>query len=202
MSWNNVTLTQNYISNYVPILCLIFSISGSTIACIALGLIFYGRPIVRHLVYGPVAGAVIGGASSYYTSNPVYAIVVGVTGGMLQTIFMSIQQYLVNSKGNRPLTTVSFTLFGIQGLIGSAFAVGWKEIIESYSNGLPYTPLGVDSAPLILYGLISAGMGLGFGLIIGVLIFLVNGHLRHHHFADRTYWLMEDGISDGTIPEV
>jgi hypothetical protein len=89
-------------------------------------MIFYGRPVVRHLVYGPVAGAVIGGASSYYTSNPVYAILVGVVGGILQTIFMSIQQYLVNSKGYRPLTTVSFTLFAIQGLVGSAFAVGWK----------------------------------------------------------------------------
>lgn len=117
---------SNEISNYVPILCVVFSVSGSTLACMALGLIFYGRPIVRHLVYGPVAGAVIGGASSYYTSNPVYAIVVGVAGGMLQAIFMSIQQYLVNTKGNRPITSVSFTLFGIQGLVGSAFAVGWK----------------------------------------------------------------------------
>lgn len=67
---------------------------------------------------------------------------------------------------------------------------------------MPYNPLGVDSAQLILYGLISAGIGLGFGLVIGLLIYLVNGHLRHHHFADRTYWLMEDGISDGTIPIV
>ena len=81
---------------------------------------------MRHFVYGPIAGAVIGGASSFYISNPVYAFVVGVAGGMLQTIFMSIQQYLVNSKGIRPLTTVSFTLFGIQGLVGAAFAVGWK----------------------------------------------------------------------------
>ncbi len=53
-------------------------------------MIFYGRPIVRHLVYGPIAGAIIGGASSYYTSNPVYAIVVGVTGGIIQTIVMVI----------------------------------------------------------------------------------------------------------------
>ncbi len=126
MGWHNFTNPNNAILNYVPILCVFLSISGSTISSMALGLIFYGRPIVRHLVYGPVAGAVIGGASSYYTSNPVYAIVVGVAGGMLQTIFMSIQQYLVNTKGNRPITTVSFTLFAIQGLVGSAFAVGWK----------------------------------------------------------------------------
>jgi hypothetical protein len=48
-----------------------------------------------------------------------------------------------------------------------------------------------------LYGLICAGFGLGFGLITGILIVLVNGHGRNHHFADRTYWVMEDGISEG-----
>lgn len=125
MDWHT-SATLNLFSYYTPIICVIFSIAGSTFACIGLGLIFYGRPIVRHFVYGPIAGAVIGGASSFYISNPVYAFVVGVAGGMLQTIFMSIQQYLVNSKGIRPLTTVSFTLFGIQGLVGAAFAVGWK----------------------------------------------------------------------------
>lgn len=124
MDWSN-TLTNPF-SNYTPILCVIFSISASTISSIALGMIFYGRPIVRHLVYGPIAGAVIGGASSFYTSNPVYALVVGATGGMLMTIFMSIQQYLVNTKGYRPIATVSFTLFGILGFVGSAFAVCWK----------------------------------------------------------------------------
>lgn len=122
--WHNTTF--NLFLTYTPVLCILLSISGSTISCIALGMIFYGRPIVRHLVYGPIAGAIIGGASSYYTSNPVYAIVVGVAGGMLQTIFMTLKQYLVNSKGHSPIATISFTLFGIQGFIGSAFAVGWK----------------------------------------------------------------------------
>ena len=62
---------------------------------------------------------------------------------------------------------------------------------------MAYTSLGIDSHPLILYGLICAGFGLGFGLITGILIVLVNGHDRNHHFADRTYWVMEDGISEG-----
>lgn len=123
--WHETDLVNPF-SLYTPVLCVILSISASTLCSVALGLIFYGNFIVRHLVYGPIAGAVIGGASSYYTSNPVYAIVVGLTGGLLQTIFMSLKQYFVNTKGHRPITTVSFTLFGIQGFIGSAFAVGWK----------------------------------------------------------------------------
>ena len=34
------------------------------------------------------------------------------------------------------------------------------------------------------------------------MILLTNSHRRHHHFADRTYWLMEDGISDGVVPVI
>jgi hypothetical protein len=67
------------------------SISGSTLATISVGLIAKRGLVIRHLVYGPVAGAIMGGASSYYTSNPVYALVVGVAGGALQTIFMVIK---------------------------------------------------------------------------------------------------------------
>ncbi len=88
--WHRNESGNNLFSFYTPVLCVLLSISGSTISSIALGMIFYGRPIVRHLVYGPIAGAIIGGASSYYTSNPVYAIVVGVTGGIIQTIVMVI----------------------------------------------------------------------------------------------------------------
>jgi hypothetical protein len=126
--WSTNT-TNNLFSVYTPVICVILSISGSTLASVALGLLIYGRPIVRHLVYGPIAGAVIGGASSFYTSNPVYAIVVGVTGGLLQTVFMSFKQYFVNTKGWKPISTVSFSLFAIQGFVGSAFAVCWKQII-------------------------------------------------------------------------
>lgn len=196
LNWDD---SNNLFKNYVPVLCIILSVSGATIAAVAMCLIFYGRLVVRYLVYGPVAGAIIGGASSYYTSNPVYAIVVGVAGGMLQAIFMRIKHWMVDTKGYRPITSVSFVLFGIQGIVGTAFAVGWKEIIEQNSNNLPYVPNGQNSAPLILYGLISAGIGAAFGIFIGFLILLVNGHHRHHHFADRTYWLMEDCLSDSPV---
>lgn len=126
---------------YTPVLCIILSISASTLTSIAISLIAKGDLVVRHLVYGPVAGAIIGGASSYYTTNPVYAIVVGVTGGALQTIFMLIKQNRVEN-GMRPFTTISWSLFGIQGFIGSAYAVCWKEIVESNSDGLSYTAIG------------------------------------------------------------
>lgn len=126
-TWHQTTTTANlnpYLY-YTPVLCVILSVSGSTLTTIALGLIFKGRLVVRHLVYGPVAGAIIGGASSYYISNPVYATLIGCIGGIMQTIFMLIKQNRVEN-GWHPITTVSFSLFGLQGLVGSAIAIGWK----------------------------------------------------------------------------
>lgn len=44
-------------------------------------------------------------------------------------------------------------------------------------------------------GLLSIGMGLGFGLIAGIFIVLFVAHKRQDHFTDTTYWVDDDGIS-------
>ena len=90
-SWQSTNSSINSFTLYTTVICVILSISASTLTSIAIGLIVKGNLVVRHLIYGPVAGAVIGGASSYYTSNPTYALVVGAAGGILQTIFMLIK---------------------------------------------------------------------------------------------------------------
>lgn len=57
-----------------------------------------------------------------------------------------------------------------------------------------------------LISLISAAMGIGFGLIAGLLVMLVSGHTREDHFHDFTYWLRDDGIrydiGDPALPGV
>lgn len=119
--------TNNTFLEYTPLLCIIMSISGSTLTTMAFCLLFKGKLIIRYLIYGPVAGAVIGGAASYYTSNPVYALVIGVIGGFVQVIAMWLKQKLI--QGGSLATTSSFSVFGIQGILGSSIAIGWKEII-------------------------------------------------------------------------
>lgn len=42
--------------------------------------------------------------------------------------------------------------------------------------------------------LVSAAMGIGFGLIAGVLCLAVAGHTREDNFIDYTYWDNDDGI--------
>ncbi len=132
---------NNKFLRYTSIICVILSIAASTLTTISISLISKGGLVVRHLVYGPIAGAVIGGASAYYTTNPVYAIVIGVVGGIIQTICMLIKENVVN-KGMKPITTVSFSLFGLQGLIGSAIAIGWKAIVENNSDNFTYFHIG------------------------------------------------------------
>jgi hypothetical protein len=51
---------------------------------LSISLIFFGRYRARDLIYGTIAGAFSGGASSIFTSNIVYAMVAGFTGGALQ----------------------------------------------------------------------------------------------------------------------
>ena len=43
-------------------------------------------------------------------------------------------------------------------------------------------------------GSLSAGMGVGFGLIIGILVFACAKHEKIDHFEDHTYWVDDDGI--------
>jgi hypothetical protein len=92
------------------------------------------------------------------------------------------------NKGMKPITTVSFSLFGLQGLIGSAIAIGWKAIVENNSDNFIYVHIGEDSAIFILYGLICAGIGLGIGILSGLLVWIINNHTRENQFTDKTNW--------------
>lgn len=49
-----------------------------------------GRINPRDLIYGAVAGMIAGGAPSYFTSNIVYALIVGFTAGLFQAFFQNI----------------------------------------------------------------------------------------------------------------
>lgn len=43
-------------------------------------------------------------------------------------------------------------------------------------------------------GLISAGIGLAFGLGVGLLVLLVNNQISREYFEDFFYWYSSDGI--------
>jgi ammonia channel protein AmtB len=95
-----------------------------------------GILIARDAIHGPIAGAIACGASALYITNPVYAFVAGASGGICQAIIQNVIEKTA-AKKKIIISTVSWSLFGIQGLIGAGFAAGWKAIAFTVSNSMP-----------------------------------------------------------------
>jgi hypothetical protein len=85
VSYQNTTTSNSFLS-YTPFLSIIFSVSSSLMGSMSIGFIFFTRFRIRDLIYGTIAGAFSGGASSIFTSNIVYAMTAGFTGGAIQVI--------------------------------------------------------------------------------------------------------------------
>jgi hypothetical protein len=96
------------------------------------------------------------------------------------------------------VSTVSWSLFGLQGLIGAGFASGWKAIsYNTHDNSLvPIAGQLYDFNPQFEFyaGLISAGIGAAFGLGAGILIYIFNGQTSSQYFEDYFYWQNDDGL--------
>lgn len=115
-----------------------YSLCAATIASFIWSSVFNGHLVVRDVIFGPVAGGVIAGTASLYVVNPVYAMVMGFTGGSIQVIGQNlIEKYWTRNK-YQIVNSTSFILFGVQGLLGSAFASGWNAIIWTHSEGFFY----------------------------------------------------------------
>jgi hypothetical protein len=83
------------------------------------------------------------------------------------------------------------------------FATGYRNIIRYNSNGINFNASSVDYSPgyELLIAVISAGIGLGFGVLAGIIIVFLNGHNREDLFNDREHWINDDGLSNFTVKE-
>lgn len=125
----------NQYSPYTNPLCIIAGLGSGAVGALFITTLMNGIIIFRDLIHGVIAGAIVVGASSLYISNPLYAIVAGLTGGIIQAV---IQNVIERSAAKRRIiiSTVSWSLFGIQGLVGAAFAAGWKAVLYNSKHGL------------------------------------------------------------------
>ena len=98
-------------------------------------------------------------------------------------------------KQKAVVSTISWSLFGVQGLLGGIFATAYKKIIESSSAGFTFANVDFNAGEELLMAVISAGMGLAFGLISGLILLLVSRHKSRDFFVDRTYWIFDDGLA-------
>jgi len=91
-------------------------------------------------------------------------------------------------------------LFGVQGLIGAAFASLWRVISTSnpgaygsdWSNYISNSWRVKGSYPIVFAG-ISAGIGLGVGVLIGLVISLLSTYRRSDSMHDSVGFKVNDG---------
>lgn len=111
--------------------CILLGMGAGVIASIVFSLIYNGELIIRDAIHGVIAGAIVAGASSLYVANPSYALIAGGVGGLTQSVIQNIfERWGINRRSK--LSTVSWALFGFQGILGGAFASGWKQVATNY----------------------------------------------------------------------
>lgn len=115
---------------YTGAYSVIFSLCAATLTSFLVSPIFNNGILVRDIIYGPIAGGVASVTAGYFVINPTYALVIGLVSAAVQVAVMN----LVEKKFAREKSiynTYSFTLFGIQGLIGAIFAAIWMAAVRS-----------------------------------------------------------------------
>jgi hypothetical protein len=177
-------------------LSVIVGMGASVVGAYSVSSIINGTAIARDLIHAPIAGGIVVGAASVFVTNPVYSFVAGFTAGALQSIIQNTIEAPAMRKTS-VLSTISWSLFGIQGIVGGVFATGYRKILDYNSNGFTYAASSINFNPgyELAMAAISAGIGLGFGIIVGLLILLTTGQTTSDHFIDRPHWINDDGIS-------
>lgn len=168
--------------------------AGSTVMAIGVSSMINHSLAVRDVVQAPTAGAVAIASSAYFITNPVYSLVIGSVAGIIQTVLQTFVEKRASRKSNIT-NTFSFIVFGVQGIIGSIFASGFREALNNETNGLE---ISLSNLPFPVFGFvtacISAGVGIVFGVFIGIFYIISAKHVREEHFHDFTYWVNDDGI--------
>ena len=175
-----------------------YSMAASCTVGTAFSLLINGRLIARDFINSLVAGGIASTTASMYFLNPVWPMILGSGCGIFQVIFQKVFESK-QAKNNNIVNTHSFFLFGFQGFLGAMFASIFRKVIVDQNNNFDYNMssefvgknyAGYDMAMACL----SAAMGLGFGALLGILVFCSYKHLKQDNFEDYTYWLEDDGL--------
>jgi hypothetical protein len=121
---------QNNYAPYVSPLVIIIAMGASMIASIATSLLFNGHLVVRDVTHGLIAGAIIMGSASLYIANLTYVFITAFIGGVIQALIQNLIERKAINQGYI-LSTVSWSLFGIQGVLGGCFSAGWKALANN-----------------------------------------------------------------------
>lgn len=187
--------TATHYYSTVP-LSVWYCMSASLIVGMAFSAFVYQKVVVRDFLFAVVAGGVASCTAGIYFTNPVWPMVLGSATGMVQSLVNGLIEKRVAMK-NRIFHTHSFTMFGVQGIIGGIFATIFRAVVVTRTDGFSYNFTSVNTRPAgydLAMALLSAALGIGFGLLIGLLVLITARHEKYDHFDDYTYWMPDDGI--------
>lgn len=98
------------------------------LCCTGTSILINQKLNVRDFVNSPISGAIAALCSSYFITIPVYSQIVGAAAGIVQALVQNFMETKVARKYDI-LTTYSFCLFGIQGLMGAMFGSIFKSLL-------------------------------------------------------------------------
>ena len=120
----------NYFNSFIGPFCIVLSMGASLVSTLIFSSLLNGTIIARDMIHAPIAGAIIGGTASFFSTNPAQPIIAGFFGGALQTL---IQNYFEksNARDGDILSTISWSLFGVQGFFGGVVATIYMHIAKT-----------------------------------------------------------------------
>jgi hypothetical protein len=70
-------------------LSLVLAMSAGVFGAFSATTFINGRIVIRDIVNSPIAGGIVAGSASFFITNPVYAVIAGFTGGLVQTLIQN-----------------------------------------------------------------------------------------------------------------
>lgn len=128
------SMKKEMFTNYTTAFYLILSMGASITTSISLSIfVNNGSLHVRDVQNGLIAGAVVGGTTSYFLTNAAFSILCGFTAAFFQPVFEHFLEKLMRKKVGF-LCTYSPSVFGLQSFISGIFTVIFCARVNSGSK--------------------------------------------------------------------
>lgn len=151
---------------------------------------------IKDVLNGLLAGGIVNGAASFYITTPFLAVLIAVPAAILQYFFDNVMEKRLCRRFGL-LSTHSFTVFCLQGLVGAIFAAGYNTKISasnpSYGFAFAASSLQGPGYEIVIY-LISAGFGIACGILSGIPCYFINRYRTDDLFHDRVEFKTDDSI--------
>lgn len=117
------------------------SIASACVMSIAMSFFINTKLVVRDLINGTIAGAIAIVYPAFFIVNPVFAMIVGSTAGIVQVLVQNFIEKMVALNYNI-INTYSFCLFGVQGIVGAIFGSVFRQALLKENKNMPFSQTG------------------------------------------------------------